>query len=201
MVRFSSPRNQACCRILNSLHFFLFLLWEDHSVSCRFAIYRLTDRSRNAFLSRNVETSIFESFTVANLPLSTLWLIIDFGVSLFHRRSTQFLSKRNLLYSVNYGSSLQFDFYKHVLHHGLGAVHTYPTNSVMNPQLLEYAPRVDFCEYASNPDILEYPDVTISETVSSKWNIPTWRPEKRFVRTRCWRRYRSIRIDMDTWTG
>ena len=43
-----------------------------------------------------LETSVFESFTVANLPY--MWLIIYFSVSLSHRRSTQFLSKLNPLY-------------------------------------------------------------------------------------------------------
>ena len=52
-----------------------------------------------------LETSFFESFMVANLPLSTEWLIIYFSVSLSHRRSTQLLSKLNSLSSVRTGLS------------------------------------------------------------------------------------------------
>ena len=50
-----------------------------------------------------LETSVFESFAVANLPLSTLRLIIYFSVSLFHRRSTQFLLKVNSLWFDSWG--------------------------------------------------------------------------------------------------
>ena len=44
-----------------------------------------------------LEMSVFKSLMVAKFTLSTLWLIIYFSVLLFHRHSTQFLSKLNPL--------------------------------------------------------------------------------------------------------
>ena len=44
----------------------------------------------------NPETWVFKPFNGGLFTLYTLWLIIYFGVSLFHRSSTQFLLKLNL---------------------------------------------------------------------------------------------------------
>ena len=59
--------------------------------------YRQSESVIHSDVRLTLDTSVFESFTVANLPLLALWLIIYFSVLLSHRRSTQFLSKLNPL--------------------------------------------------------------------------------------------------------